>query len=423
MKNLHEHYLNTTMGVDRHQKSAVKVLTLLSFTAVFFMGWHAYRVYILTLTDESIVHNIITGTKVTADDIVVENYPNQRVVSAKQTIVAAPEIFDNSDFAESPQNLYILASEYHSLHPSLEVPICETTPGQKSIGEDSLRLPPGLSEVENALYASLEGLAKGSQEAQNRQFQAIESLGLPLEVECNKTGMRFRLVPAGDYVRGIPWPESERPSAKTEQPKVVFSRSFYMSVYEVTQAQWKAVMNSEPWKGKEYARYSPQTAASYISWNDAMEFCKRMSRLVGHNVRLPTEAEWEYACRAGTTTAYYCGDDPARLFHYGVHNDFLDAYLKFARFVGSKIPNAWGLYDMHGNVWEWCLDLYQNADNRTDIADPAFRRYYEHDRVMRGGSWNDLGYRCQSSYRSWDCPTGADGCSGFRVVLGWPYVD
>lgn len=167
-------------------------------------------------------------------------------------------------------------------------------------------------------------------------------------------------------------------------------RSFCMGKFEVTQAQWKAVMGSNPsnFKGDDLP-------AENVSWNDATDFCKELSGMTKKEYRLPTEEEWEYACRAGNPGEYCFGDDYRLLKEYAWYAENSD---QETHPVGQKKPNAWGLYDMHGNVWEWCDDQ--------DTYKP-----------LRGGSWSNLGSLCRSAYRSYVEPGSRHYDLGFRVVV------
>ena len=146
-----------------------------------------------------------------------------------------------------------------------------------------------------------------------------------------------------------------------EQVAVTLTQPFGLGKYEVTQGQWKSVMGTEPWEGQSSVQIGEDNPATYVSWDDATEFCKKLTQResTGEEYRLPTEAEWEYACRAGTTTAYSFGDDEKQLGEYAWFNgNALDVDEKYAHAVGLKKPNPWGLHDMHGNVAEWCSDWY-----------------------------------------------------------------
>ena len=196
------------------------------------------------------------------------------------------------------------------------------------------------------------------------------AVGDPIE---NSIGMVLVPIPAGEFVMGSPKTESGRRNVEVQHP-VTLTKPFLLGVHEVTQGQWQAVMGTTPWKGKQYVKEGDDYPATYVSWNDAVEFCRKLSEKEGLEYRLPTEAEWEYACRAGTTTAYSFGDDASELGEYAWYRENAwDAGQKYAHTVGQKKPNPWGLYDMHGNVWEWCEDRYgvYHAGAATDPTGPA----------------------------------------------------
>jgi formylglycine-generating enzyme required for sulfatase activity len=163
--------------------------------------------------------------------------------------------------------------------------------------------------------------------------------------------------------------------------KVTISKPFYMGIYELTQTQWKAVMGTEPWMtetGEKMAAAQPRPGnvddypAVWMNSYDAIEFCRKLSKKTGRTVSLPTEAQWEYACRAGTTTAFSFGDDLSKLIDHGWYGGRArDPKEDYAHRVGQKKPNAWGLYDMHGNVWEFCSDWYdKDFYSRSPSVDP-----------------------------------------------------
>jgi formylglycine-generating enzyme required for sulfatase activity len=182
-----------------------------------------------------------------------------------------------------------------------------------------------------------------------------------------------------------------------------------MGVYDLTQEQYEAVMGQNPSRFKR-----ANNPVETVSWDDAMEFCKKLSAKTGKAVQLPTEAQWEYACRAGSKTGFYFGDDDADLRD---HAWYTGNSTSQTHPVGQKKPNAWGLYDMHGNVWQWCSDWYEPypVGGVTDPTGPANGQ----SRVLRGASWIDDPRRCRSADRdSLDYP-GLRRISyrGFRVVV------
>jgi formylglycine-generating enzyme required for sulfatase activity len=226
-------------------------------------------------------------------------------------------------------------------------------------------------------------------EAARRQEFTAKSLGVPGELVLdlgNKVTMKLVLVPAGRSVMGTP----QKPESFWElepQHEVTITKPFYMGIYEVTQEQWQAVVGTEPWKGKHYAKAGATDAASYISWDQATEFCKKLAKTAGKAVSLPTDAQWEHACRAGTSTSFSFGDDPNELGSYAWYDENAwKAGEKYPHAVGQKKPNRWGLYDMHGNVSEWCLDWHsyrESHDTETDPVGPPQGQY----RIVRGGSF------------------------------------
>jgi formylglycine-generating enzyme len=243
--------------------------------------------------------------------------------------------------------------------------------------------------------------------------------------------MKCALVPAGDFMMGGKFDAAEsvkRFGGKEihyagERPgrKVTISKPFYIGVYEVTQAQWEAVMDSKPYADKMLTKIGPDYPASWITWNEAAEFCKKLSKKTGKQVALPTEAQWEYACRAGSTTAFCYGDDPKQISQYGwwrgnmIDNDKSKSY---ARKGGLKKPNALGVYDMHGNVWEWCSDWYAKDFYASgNNVDPLCVKKAK-TRSARGGSWyNDPIHLRSAARNSWTAPTYRHYNYGFRVMV------
>jgi formylglycine-generating enzyme required for sulfatase activity len=243
-------------------------------------------------------------------------------------------------------------------------------------------------------------------------------------------------IPGGTFEMGSP--NSEKGRYKIESPQHwVTVEPFFMGKYAVTQAQWKAVavlpkvngdLNPDPSEFK-----GANKPVECVSWEDAMEFCARLSKKTGRNYRLPSEAEWEYACRAGTTTPFHFGETiTPDLANYDGNYTYASApkgiYRQQTTNVGSFPPNAFGLYDMHGNVWEWCADPWHdnyagapvdgsvwNSGKNEDAADAAasLRRY----RMQRGGSWFNSPRFCRAAYRDWCVPDIWCDLFGFRAVV------
>jgi len=259
----------------------------------------------------------------------------------------------------------------------------------------------------------------------------------------NPRGMKFAYIPAGEFLMGSP--ETETGRYKDETPhRVTISKPFLLGVYEVTQAQWKAVMGSNPssFTGDD------NLPVEQVSWTDATNFCTKLSTSegagigasgfgggggragvaaggTGHRYRLPTEAEWEYACRAGTTTAFNTGDtistDDANYNGIVAYGDGKKGVSREKTTpVGSFKPNAWGLYDMHGNVWEWCADWLADYP-ATAVSDPkgpsSGGGLNLEFRIMRGGSFGYLPQNCRSATRHSNEAKSTASSVGFRVAV------
>jgi formylglycine-generating enzyme required for sulfatase activity len=192
-------------------------------------------------------------------------------------------------------------------------------------------------------------------------------------------------IPGGEFMMGSNDYDDEKP------PHPVKLSPFYIGKYQITQAQWTAVMSSNPsyWKGDDLP-------VEKVRWDDAVKFCEAISKQTGKTYRLPTEAEWEYACRAGSSTKYCFGDDEKSLGDYAWY--YKNSGAK-THPVGQKKPNAWGLHDMHGNVLEWCQDWYDKnyykQSPRENPEGPSSGKY----RLLRGGSWGLYRIDCRSALR------------------------
>ena len=188
--------------------------------------------------------------------------------------------------------------------------------------------------------------------------------------------MEFVYIPAGMFMMGSPENEEGRLSDEGPQREVTISRGFYLGKYVVTQGQWEAVMGARPWRGKDNVKEHPDHPAVFVSWGNARAFIRKLNAQANRALyRLPTEAEWEYACRAGTTTSWSFGDDESKLGDYAWYEvNAWDAGFEYAQPVGTKKPNPWGLYDMHGNVREWVQDLYGSYASSAKVDPRAVER-------------------------------------------------
>ena len=217
----------------------------------------------------------------------------------------------------------------------------------------------------------------------------------------NSIGMVLVPIPAGEFMMGH----------SSQQHRVTHTKSFHLGQTEVTQGQWKAVMGTTPWKDRSAVNEGDDYPATYVSWDDAVEFCRKLSEKEGVEYRLPTEAEWEYACRAGTTTLYSFGDDESQLGEYAWYSETTD---DGTHIVGQKKPNPWGLFDMHGNMFEWCQDNYGEYPSG-DVTDPVGAASGSL-RVRRGGCWSCIARECRSALRFRDTPSHRFSGLGFRVL-------
>jgi len=230
------------------------------------------------------------------------------------------------------------------------------------------------------------------------------------KIITNSIGMEFVQIPAGEFDMGSPSNEKDRDSDEGPVHHVKISNAFYIGKYEVTQKQWHDVMGTSPsyFKGDDLP-------VEQVSWNDVQDYIKKLNEKEGVNkYRLPTETEWEYSARAGTTTSYSFGDDESKLGDYAW---YFDNSGREPHEVGQKKPNPWGLYDMHGNVWEWVQDIYKNSYSGAPTDGSAWEGSGSL-RVVRGGSWPAYfraGY-CRSARRLSDAPGDRVINLGFRLL-------
>jgi formylglycine-generating enzyme required for sulfatase activity len=248
---------------------------------------------------------------------------------------------------------------------------------------------------------------KGTSRSQKTAQFFTEDLG-------NGVTLEMVAIPGGTFTMGSPSTEKERRDTESPQHQVRI-QPFYMGKFEVTQAQYEAIMGNNPSSFKGANR-----PVEKVSWNDAVELCEKLSQQTGRTYRLPSEAEWEYACRAGTTTPFYFGETITTdlvnydgNFTYGAAPKGKDR--QQTTDVGSLLPNAFGLYDMHGNVWEWCQDTYHENYNGAPTDGSAWIDNNQY-RVLRGGSWLNIPILCRSAYRSINTRDFILNVIGFRVV-------
>jgi formylglycine-generating enzyme required for sulfatase activity len=254
----------------------------------------------------------------------------------------------------------------------------------------------------------------------------LVSRDLPREV-VNSVGMRFVLIPEGAFWMGSPEDETQRGPDEGSRRRVTLTRPFYLGVFPVTQREYETVTGTNPSHFTRKNGGGPNHPVEQVSWEEAAPFCRHLSALAaeakaGRRYRLPTEAEWEYACRAGTATPFARGASlSSASANFDGNHPFgkagLGPYLQRTSEVGAYPANPWGLFDLHGNVWEWCHDWYAEDYYATapegDPPGPA----HGSQRVLRGGSWNNSGHLCRAARRNKYAPDFRGETIGFRVVL------
>jgi formylglycine-generating enzyme required for sulfatase activity len=287
-------------------------------------------------------------------------------------------------------------------------------------GKDAATVVPythGATEAASAYWLPTEQLARAWQRyclEEDVSFrEGATGIRFPHNRFMNSVGMLMVAIPPGIFLMGSSRNEDRREEDEV-QHEVQISRGFHMGATEVTQAQWQKVMGTNP------ASYQADTSpVNLVAWNDAQQFCARLSELDGRSYRLPTEAEWEYACRAGTSTPFHYGwsihTDQANYrgdVGYGGGAPGMDR--RRTHPVGQFPPNDWGLHDMHGNVFEWCSDWYAAYPNGpvTDPKGPAAGTA----RVFRGGSFYNLPHLVRAAFRGLSSPSYSSRLVGLRVV-------
>ncbi len=285
-------------------------------------------------------------------------------------------------------------------------------------------------------------------------LRAQELGSAPTEFVSKASGIKFKLIPAGKFLMGSPLSEADRNSDEV-QHEVLIRRPFYLAIHEVTVGQFKTFVDDTGYKTTaergegglginiQINRTSQSTEFSWrnggfeqasdhpvfnVSWLDAQKFIAWLSQKDGKTYGLPTEAQWEYACRAGTTTRYWCGDSAEQLLTFANRGSesfppkfetwklgaIRDGHVFTAK-VGSFEANPFGIYDMHGNVSEWCADWYGDY-SQTSVADPQGPTTGA-ERVCRGGSWADDAWSQRSALRTHNTPDFSSNHLGFRLVI------
>ena len=307
--------------------------------------------------------------------------------------------FDSMAFAEAAQKYDTAVSQFD---------ICVTEANAERKRQEDEAVAQAKAEQEKREREAAEAKAKAEREAPRNG--ECRTLTLPGGVK-----MEMIYVAPGSFTMGSPETEDGRFDNET-QHRVTLTKGYWLGKYEVTQRQWERVMGTSPSRFK-----GENKPVENVSWEDCQEFCRKVNdaaiQQFGGGARLPTEAEWEYACRAGTTTAYSWGNalngDKANCDgNYPCGTTVKGRYRQETADVGSYSPNAWGFYDVHGNVWEWCNDWYGRYGG--DVTDPIGPERGVH-RVLRGGGWNILARFCRSANRDRGSPGSRRGNYGFRL--------
>ncbi|MEO1979220.1 MAG: SUMF1/EgtB/PvdO family nonheme iron enzyme [Fuerstiella sp.] len=246
------------------------------------------------------------------------------------------------------------------------------------------------------------------------QGTTLEESGEYPALMTNSIGMNLKLIPAGVFLMGSPVSEAFRGDHES-QHRVRITKPFYIQTTEVTWGQWKSVMGAERWRGQFDG--GDNYAANYVSHDDAVEFLRKLSAREGVTYRLPTEAEWEYACRGGSTGMYSFGTSVGQLGQYAWFKDnAYDINEKYVHRVGQNRANDFGLYDMHGNVFEWCSDWYDKDYYKSSSVNDPQGPSSGSDRVYRGGGWSRSADCCRSAHRYRYSPSDRTDSLGFRVA-------
>ena len=242
-------------------------------------------------------------------------------------------------------------------------------------------------------------------EEEKARLRKQNELHEKLAKEGNSIGMKFIHIPAGEFMMG----SDEYGDGEIPVHEVNISKPFYLGTYPVTQCEWKMIMEDNPSEFK-----GDNLPVERVSWDDVQEFIRKLNAKEGTDkYRLPSEAEWEYAARSGTITRYSFGDDEGKLGEYAWYSSNSNCT---THPFGQKKPNSWGLYDMHGNVWEWVQDWYHSDYTGAPTDGSAWEKGGGSARVFRGGGWNGYARNCRSAIRYY-VDTGLRGCNlGFRLL-------
>jgi len=402
-------------------------------TTIFSCGRGEESYEIPEIKHGAFTYALIEGLKQYSTPRELEQYLGHRV----------PQV--NKKFGKPAQNPLIIPEPgYKYDSPLLFLPSQQTKdkpfqqqprqsfPSSRSVQDLTQRLPPEKAKkqffdiftVPSVLNAQIFKFEVVTIDAYGQKNESMRQKSQYLIEELDKVLLEIVVIPSGTFVMG----SSERRTSSNEVPlHSVTIKPFLMSKYPITKSQWKAVAKLEQVKIPLKLQPSRSGGAKHpiveISWDEAVEFCDRLSQNTGHVYRLPSEAEWEFACRAGTTTPFHFGETiTPNLANYDgtftYHSEPKGENRQKAIDVGSfPFANAFGLFDMHGNVWEWCLDHWHETYDETPTDGRAwFKNTDSRNRVIRGGSWRNEPKLCRSSSRFFDQADSKSNNISFRVI-------
>ena len=303
--------------------------------------------------------------------------------------------------------------------PKVEAAAKNTPPARTPATVSDEPIPVSVGDKTYKIYRKWPFDAK---EARRRQEETAKALGVPVNKTIAAGGLKLVLVPAGEFVMGSPATELGRDRNEGPQHRVRITKPFYIGKFAITQRQWES-LGEKNWSRWRFVGDCRESPVEWVSWDDSQRFLKKLNeRVKGKGTfSLPTEAEWEYACRAGTNTPFHFGEilttDQANFNgHYVYGKGPLGVYRKTTVKSGSFKPNTFGLYDMHGNVWEWCQDRYALDYYKTKVTNDPQGPVKGDERVLRGGAWTYKAGNCRSAVRVKTGPEMRDISFGFRVV-------
>ena len=371
--------------------------------------------------------------------IKLEDKSNETVSELERKLLESEIEKDSLYLVVRLQNSLLLLQQAIDRDPSFEVllnfqqAVIQTNLVLHELGEDTIQLPKDYFS-RNLIRAKIKLESQHSSFSfevvtVNPRGQIIDRKQASAPYQTIDLGqgvtLDMVLIPGETFMMGSPNCETERSDDEGPQHQVTLAK-FWMGKYPITQAQWRAVAAMPQVKidldpNPSYFK-GDNRPVERVSWNDAVEFCDRLSQKLGQPYTLPSEAQWEYACRAGTTTPFHFSDTISPdLANYDGNYTYgsgpKGTYRKKTTEVNSFPPNGFGLYGMHGNVWEWCLDHFHDSCNGAPADGSAWVTGGDSRlRMLRGGSWNSDPRRCRCAYRDYYNPVNRYNISGFRVM-------